>query len=278
MLLTACDEKYLQEAKILIKSCAKHEPSQHFHLFLVNTPPKYDTVIHSWHPHINIEHVTWPYDVKNWRGIMCSARSIPIQKVLETSREPTIYLDSDTIIRKPLTELFHLLEKADLLVKYRPELEHFGVAGTKHASKFNSGVIAVRPSEIGLRFAQTYNKLLREFINSGSPIVAYRAEHHVNVYADQELLFVAYLQLQDQIKFQALPNKFNDAQFKKDSVIWHGKGTAREHPHYIKEKLYYTNKLLFHLFSIYVVLWDILRAIKHTITIKKNNKQPDKQV
>ncbi len=269
MFITACDEKYLHEAKILIKSCAKHEPSQQFHLFLVNTSPNLEKTIKSWHPHISIENVTWPYDAKNWRGIMCSARSIPIQKVLETYREPTIYLDSDTIIRKPLTELFNLLEKADLLVKYRPELEHFGVAGTIHASKFNSGVIAVSPSKAGLRFAQTYNQLLREFIDLNSPIVEYRSKHNVNVYADQELLFVAYLQLQDEIKFKALPNKFNDAQFQKDSVIWHGKGTAREHPHYIKEKLYYTNKLLFYLFSVYVFLWNILRTIKHTIITKE---------
>ena len=265
MLLTACDDKYLSEAEILIKSCARYEPDQRFYLFLVSSNPKLDSLVKTWHPNIIINRIAWPYDIEPRRGMMNCVRSIAIQKVIEKYREPTLYLDSDIILRGPLTELFDFLEMYDVMVKFRPELRQLGVAGTPYASTFNSGVIAIRPSPAGIRFAQEYNGNLQEFIDSNRRIVIYRPEHQVNVYADQELLYVTYLKLQDELLFKPLPSKFNDAKFSSTSVIWHGKGTARTNPRYVKEKLRYKNKLLFYPFSVYTSLWSLSRSVRRIL-------------
>jgi hypothetical protein len=269
MLVTACDDKYLSEAKALIKSCAKHEPTQRFYLFLVNSKNVPDATIKTWHPNIVIERVGWPYNASPRRGMMHCVRAIPIKNVLEKYREPAVYLDSDTLLRGRLTEIFEALKTCDLMVRFRPTLEHIGVAGTPHASRFNSGVIAIRPSTEGISLAIEYNRALWEFIDSGKPILIYREEYGINVSADQELLYLAYLKMQSEVVFKPLPAKFNDAKFDAVSIIWHGKGIARKHPQFIIEKFRYSNGFLFYPLGVLNVLLSLLRSFKHGLFHKR---------
>lgn len=265
MLLAACDDRYLSEAEFLIKSCARHEPGQRFYLYLVSTNPELESAIQTWHPNIIINRVAWPYEVEPRPGLMNCLRSIALQKALEAYQEPTLYLDSDILLRGKLAALFETLDTCDLMVKFRPELKHLGVAGTFYASIFNSGVIAIRPSPSGKRFVQEYNSILNEFISSGKPIVVYREEHRINVYADQELLYVAYSRLQDQLQFKPLPDEFNDAKFDPSSIIWHGKGTARKSPRYVREKLRYRNRILMYPYSLFLGVWILSRSVKRKL-------------
>lgn len=269
MLVTACDENYLSEARTLMRSCARHEPDQRFYLFLVNGGSIPDGAIKKWHPRTIVERVTWPHDNERWRGIMCAARSVPVVTVLETYREPTIYLDSDTLLRRPLTEAFRSLESCDLMVKFRPDLDHIGAAGTPHASKFNSGVIAIRPSEAGIHFAREYDRLLRAFFATGRPVEIYRRDLGLRFIVDQELLYVCYLRLRDRLVFLPLPDKFNDARFHASSVIWHGKGSARKHPQYLLEKLRQSSPLLFHLGGALGLAMNQLRLARKGLRARK---------
>ena len=250
MILTAVDDDFLPEALSLIKSCAKHAPRQRFYLFLVNSTEDRIAEVRGYHPNLIVEHVQWPYDDQRWRGLMCSARSIPIIHVLETYKEPTIYLDSDTLVMGPLDELFGELETCDLLIKYRPGIEQLGPAGTLNSAKFNSGVIAIRPTEVTLKFIREYDRLLREWIDAGKPIYQWREEHKVNTYIDQEFLYMVYDELKEQLKFKPLHDKFNDSRFRPGSVIWHGKGVARKRLPYVLAKLSYDNLFFYYIFSL----------------------------
>lgn len=256
MIVTAVDDNYLSEAILLIKSCARYAPKQGFYLFLVNSSEQRVAELRACHPNIIIEHVQWPYDAKRWRGLMCCARSIPILNVLETYKEPTLYLDSDMLVMGPLDELFALQETYDLLIRYHPQAEQLGPAGTLDSAKFNSGVIAIHPTEVTLEFIRAYNRRMREWIDASKPIYEWREEHKVYTYIDQEFLFLAYKQLKDKLSFRPLPDKFNDAKFKPDSVIWHGKGTARKKPHYVRAKLAYGNRLSYYAYSV-VCYWPL---------------------
>ncbi|MCB9855464.1 MAG: hypothetical protein H6818_07215 [Phycisphaerales bacterium] len=243
MLLTAVDDKYLDEAQYLIKSCARHAPQETFYLFLVNSSPERVAPLQRIHPKLEVEHVSWPYDRENWRGIMCCARSIPIAKLLHSRNEPLVYLDSDTILRGPLDGLFEELKEHDLLIRLRPDDTLIGPGGTPHGAKFNSGVIAVRPTPATLEFTQEYDRRIRDWIAAGKPIIEQRPEARVNVYIDQEFLYLSYESLKDRLRFKPLPEKFNDAKFRPDGVIWHGKGTARRHPAYRIAKLSLDSRL-----------------------------------
>jgi hypothetical protein len=265
MIVTACDENYLFEARNLIASCRRHEPNQRFYLYLVNSQNVSDATIARWHPKILIERVQIKYDSQKWRGLMCTIRSIPIVKALENYREKVIYLDSDIIIRAPLTKLWNALEYVDLMVKYRPWGNHLGAAGTNYASKFNSGVIAINSSDNGIRFAKEYSQNLSNFIASGQPLERRLPEEKIVSIVDQELLYVTYLNLKEYIHFQPLPEGYNDAKFLLRSVIWHGKGTARNHPLFRLEKVRCQNQF-FYLFLFPVSqLLSLLRSFRSKI-------------
>ena len=239
MILATCDRNYLHRVRLLISSCARHIPDQRFYLYLINSDKPTDREIQSWHPNLILEKVRWRIDPDNWRALMCSARALPLETVLKKYNEKVIYLDSDTLVRKSIHELLSILDKNDLTVKYRPQLNQMGAAGTHYAAKFNNGVIGIRPSPIGIKFAQRYNELIQEHIASGKPLEHHLKKENITSIFDQELLFLTYLEFQDDISFYPLPEKFNDARFSPNSIIWHGKGTAYNHPLYTTERYRY---------------------------------------
>ena len=262
MILTACDGNYLREASTLIKSCARHEPARQLYLYLVNDECTPERVFQHWHPNIIVERVIWNTEPSRWRGLMSSMRSIVLEHALTNYQEPVLYLDADMLVRGSLVQLWSILDECDLLVKHRPEIAHLGVAGTTFASRFNAGAIGVRPTKAGLKFVRLYNSLLREHIQSDLPIVEYRPQYQVDVYADQELLYVAYHKLQNELVFQALPDKYNDAKFAVDSRIWHGKGTARKHPLYKVENMRYVHPLLYYPGAVLNIGIQTIRSVR----------------
>ncbi len=264
MLLTACDETYLEEARLLIRSCARHEPNRPFFLFLVNSSSVSDSTIRSWHPRIVIERVTWPKNPETWRGTMFCARSVPIRRVLEQYKEPAVYLDSDVLLRGSIRPLFDILERVDLTVKHRPELILTGPAGTPFASKFNSGVIGIRPSPLGIRFAQLFDDNIQKHLRAGKPSSLYHSDVRLEAGLDQELLYTTYLELKDNLLFEDLPFEFNDSRFDQRSIIWHGKGSARLHPLYRIEKARYRYPGLYYPFKLLSSALSSLRVVRRT--------------
>ncbi|MBX2857964.1 MAG: hypothetical protein KTR17_04815 [Cellvibrionaceae bacterium] len=238
MIVTAVDYTYLRrEGTYLIKSCWKHAPEQRFYLYLVNAPKEIDAELNQWHGNIIVEHREYPVSPETWKGVMCCARTIPLQHVLHKYREPTIYLDSDVIVKRPLTQLFSLLEQHDLAVLLREQSRIVGPLGTEHAYKFNSGVIGIKPSPYGLEFVQRYCDFIQTKIKAGAAID--HTDQGVYTALDQEYLYVLYQEMSDRIKFQALSETFNDSEFKPGSVVWHGKGNTRSQYVYKREKADY---------------------------------------
>jgi len=248
MILTAVDDNFLGEAVSLIKSCARRAPRQRFYLFLVNSSEARIAQVCRLHPNLIVEHVQWPYDSRRWRGLMCSARSGPILHVLQVYKEPVLYLDSDMLVMGPLDELFGELEAYDLLVQYRPHANVSGAGGTRLAGKFNSGVIAIRPSDVGIDFARQYDHRIREWIDTGKPLCKHDEEVGVSTCIDQEFLCLVYEEFKERLRFAPLPIKFNDSRFRPGSIIWHGKGVARKRLPYVLGKLSYNNMFVYYIF------------------------------
>lgn len=265
MIMTAADDKFLDEAESLIRSCARYSPDQGFYLFLVNSTEERVAPLREVHPKLIVEHVEWTYEPDRWRGLMISARTGPIVHLLETYKEPVVCLDSDTILLGPLDELFKALDTYDVMIRHNPNFEMLGPAGTMDAAKFNAGVTAYGASEAGMKFAREYHRRTREWIDARKPLIIWQEAQKGNAYIDQELLYLVYKDLKDELRFKDLPGKFNDSKFRPGSIVWHGKGTARKHPRYVSAKLSYGKRLRYYsyfLFSLplrfaYYIVWKM---------------------
>jgi hypothetical protein len=140
-----------------------------------------------------------------------------------------------------------------------------GPAGTPFASKFNAGVIGLRSSSLGLRFAQLFDDNIREYIRGGKPLSVFHPDVQLEAGLDQELLYTTYLELKDKLLFESLPVGFNDSQFYQNSTIWHGKGTARHHPLYRVEKARFQYPGLYHPFKLLSLALSFLRALRRRV-------------
>ena len=265
MILSTADKNYMPKARTLILSCARNVPEQLFYLYLINVDEAKDNEIHSWHPNIVIEHVDWDYEPGRWRGLLCSARSIPIYKSLQDYTEDVLYLDADVIVRRSLDNLFAILCDYDLTIKYRPELKHMGAVGTMFANTFNSGVIGIRYSDIGLEFAKRYDENLWNYIDTGGELRLFLPQENIVNYADQEMLYITYLEFVNKIDFLPLPVGFNDSKFLPQSSIWHGKGTAYNHPIFTVERKRYQSSFHYHALSVCNFILNSTRTIKKRI-------------
>jgi len=265
MILATADTNYIPKVKTLITSCARHAADHQFYLFLINVDESKDNEIKSWHSNIVIEHVFWDNHPTRWKGMLSSARSIPLYNSLKVYKENILYLDADIIIRRPLDDLFAILHDYDLTIKYRPELNHLGPSGTMFASKFNAGVIGIRYSENGLAFAQRYNKYLWNYINSGDELIINLPQEKINTYIDQEMLYITYLEFKNRINFFPLPGGFNDSKFLPQSTIWHGKGTAYNHPIFAVERKRHQSSFHYHALGLYNSSLNSARSLKKRI-------------
>lgn len=263
MIVTACDKNYLSEAEILIKSCARHAPDQKLYLYLVEGTSEHASLVQTWHPNVIVECAEWPYNgIKP--GMMYCLRSIPLKSVLEEYGEPTIYFDSDIILRSSLGGFFEILKGCDAMVRYHPDLNYVGAAGTPHGATFNNGVIALNASAGGIRLAQEYDQTLKEYLASGKALTTYNSELNMKFVIDQELLYVTFERIKNSVVFEPLPMIYNDARFSYNSVVWHGKGAARKHPTFVIEQKRYRSELSYYLLGFANwVFWNLRQLRKH---------------
>lgn len=188
-------------------------------------------------------------------------RSQILVDILQEYQEPTVYLDSDIILKKELTELFAILEQHELAVLHRPEIEQLGACGTRDAGKFNSGVIAVAPTPNMLNFFGNYKTLIKARIERDEPLDL--LHNRIYTAVDQELLYTLYEERKSEIDYLPLPKKFNDTHLQSGSAIWHGKGVRRNRLKWKLEqskyrKLYPYTAVLWCLISIRTILRKML--------------------
>lgn len=120
------------------------------------------------------------------------------------------WIDADSLVRKPLDELY--AHVADCYV----------TAKQKGENEYASGVLGI--STDAIPFARTYEKLVRK-------------DDHWK--SDQRNLAVAIDLYRDQNIFKPLPEKFCDTGFADDSPIWTAKIKCHNDPKWIKEYEHY---------------------------------------
>ena len=128
---------------------------------------------------------------------------------------PALWLDADTIVRRPLDDLARMVESADLTILHRPNTFKRGPLGSYHACTFNTGVVGVNATDAGMDYLDRWQEVCE--MSKPAPLL------------DQEAAYLAYRNLRSRVRMCELPGAFNDARFSPASSIWHGKGSSRRH-------------------------------------------------
>ncbi len=205
-------KKYLEQAKVSLKSIKINSPNTAVVLYLVNFNKNEfnDSYIKKYIKLDNIKKIT-AYSL------------VAMYEVLKIYKRPILWLDVDTIIQGDLSKIFDDVTPNTLKILKR--------TGTDIDSVFNTGVVAVGYSEITLKMLNFASK---------------NAINNPSWFADQYYLYKAYtkykneinlINLKHQVKWHdigGLPNSFNN-----ESIIWHCKNNHFNESPYKEEYNYY---------------------------------------
>lgn len=260
MLVTAADSDYLmKETRSLVKSCARFMPEEAFLLYLVNVPYEWDERLKKWHPHLHLYHADVQESEEAVIKKMYSIRSAPMRLAMRMGDPAIIFLDGDMVLRGSLQPVLKRLHTIDLTIQYRPHLKMPGPGGDMGSAVFNSGFIGVRCSEVGCRYVERYHEQIEAHLAAGKPGRIFVPDAKVYSYIEQEFLYTTWKELEHELLFEPLDVRYNDAHFCPDSVVWHGKGTARAHPLYKRAKARYEGAMKNIFWSTYCVLRKIIK-------------------
>lgn len=221
-LFTACDCEYLKFAVSLIRSVELFSPGFSFVLHLIN--PCQNTVESS---------LALAKELKNTRLYVSSEKSDlslidPTQRqayyacarfpqllhMLEGGFDSPIFsVDADSLIVNPIEEGFSSKSDADVVILKRfikeDVPEHLSVA---------TGSIWIRPSEKSILFMKSVVDDIYTQIENKT----------IDWFVDQIIFYRNMILFDDQVKFYNIKKKYTDWEFRRDSILWAGKGERKK--------------------------------------------------
>lgn len=166
--------------------------------------------------------------VKDIAGFMVCYRTKAIKQAMKDYKCSIAWFDTDTLIRKPLTEFWGDVTADSLKISCR-DTDDILV-------KFQAGVFAVGYCDLTYSMISDWSLCVKE---------------DTRWFADQEYLYRVYDEYRPHILLIPMDLKFNDIGdstrdnvFDGESVIWHCKSKHFNHPRFSKEFKYYFNKAL----------------------------------
>lgn len=143
---------------------------------------------------------------------MSAKPKVIVDAMLYGNFQHVLWLDTDTILRKPVDGIWEGVEPGTFKIIYRPKCAD--------ETKFNTGVIAFGVSPEIIKFVMRWYEIAR---------------NPKRLLDEQEGFYKAYQEHKQSVKMLELPETYNDSKFRGDSVIWHGKGHHRKNKKYLKE-------------------------------------------
>ncbi len=141
------------------------------------------------------------------RGDIVCLRTKYIKQALYEGIKKVAWMDVDCLVRGSLIDLWDTLKPSMLRCIYRPK--------KRKKLRFQAAVILFGNSPKMRKFVSDWDKDVWS---------------NPRWYKDQESLYEAWKK-HPEIKLKPLEEKYNDSEFKKDSIIWHSK----EH-HFLEKK------------------------------------------
>jgi hypothetical protein len=212
-IISLADDVYYQYLKSLVISATINFPQALLFIVLVNMDKKFRDELLSYNSKmkVEIEQVNIPpgYD----RACYCaSRRAFLFKKLREETSNILLWVDADSIIRKPCNDLISHLNSCD--VTMRPKV----------SGRFASGIIGINSSDVCNNFINRYYDLVKD---------------DKDWMSDQKNLNRTYLEFKDTINFVPLANIYCDVWLSRQGVIWTAKSKTKKSNKYREEMTKY---------------------------------------
>ena len=226
-LFTACDLGYFWHAAHLISSAKKNAENVPLCLFIVNvTDVELSHIVQlvsELHDKATVIPIAPPDEITGDKLIAWCAgvRTFimgmnDLRNQFFESDDTLVWLDADSIIRKPIESFLEFIQNNDFDMAARGKNDDF---------KYASGVVVQKPTtpaqRFGSRWHQNWGALFGEWT------------------ADQNAFNQSSYELKDSVKVQKLPKKFCDVWLSEEGVIWQAKHQTKQIKRYTDEMSQY---------------------------------------
>ncbi len=225
-IISVSDPKYLKCLKVLTASVNQNSPTTKLYYHLINycDDEAVSKELLNIHPFIEFSFEKKQFQTDEQKRAYCAnIRGEIISKLLACGRKLLLYLDSDSIVRKDLSELEALMKTHDILILKRAEIQDTRL-------RFLTSTIGLNNTDATRHFVQRWAEIINK-----------------NIYewwTDQTSFADTYDELSSAINLRSIPQKFVDSQFSIFSPIWTGKGEKKYGAElYLLEEQYYIKKI-----------------------------------
>ncbi len=207
MILIVSDQEYFEKALTLIKSIRLINNNLKIHYHQIN-----------FKKNININDIYFSYEnieldnktIFNFNNIKytqkqayCANIRFHIINNLISENEYILYLDADSIIRKPINELIESCKLNDLVINKCTKKSYY-----RKGFRLRTGVFSIKNTPIMKNFLQHLLKLI----------------NLKQWFSDQDSIQDIYIEFNNKIKFKLLDSRYIDWNYDLNSEIWVGKG------------------------------------------------------
>lgn len=205
---TTGDEYYFNMMKVFLASLHAYEPGVGVHVDLANGTEDQEFALIWIHPRTTVTHIKTT-DAMDF----IFSRISQMQALLLSSYDIITSIDSDCIIRGDISRLWDIGPN-EMLIWHKTKGKH------TDAVRFQGGVYSLyRTPETALFYTDLANYV---FANKNERLVGQLA---IKIMLEKYAGMIKHVQLEE---------KYNDCNFRKNSIIWHAKGSHRNDKRYLK--------------------------------------------
>jgi hypothetical protein len=245
MITTVVDKKYLyKEARYLLSSIHKHMPNEKVCLFLINCDSGVQKDVQKWNENTIIIYKKINIPREQYKSYMYVMMTFVFDWLLSEVKieEDIIYLDADIVLKGGLHDLYSELNRYDLMFRYHPFRRIQGPTSKEYGGIMNNGCIAMKNNSLMAKYSKKLKQNIKNYLDTGKDPVLYVEKNEVITCIDQEMVFITYLEMSENINFFPIDDIFNDTHFTSFGIVWHAKGVHRSYPEYLIECCKYGRK------------------------------------
>jgi hypothetical protein len=221
VLFCGCDDVYYRKfASSFLLSAERLPEATHIHIHLYG--PTQETLDHIDGMRRSLSRVklSFTWEDESFRRLLLpgpvyfsAARFLVLHHLLLACKAPILCVDIDGIIRRPLGQVFGMIERSDVTL-------HFRLGERRVWRRVMAGAVGIRHSKEAIGFCEKLASAVWRALHM-------RPTDHI----DQPVIYYLYVirrKLKPRIRWQHMPAGLVDVEFDDDSFIWSAKGALKE--------------------------------------------------